>query len=332
MEAAEIEKLVGELEIAVDRLRSLYEQYFMGIEKLEPTVPRKDVDRRIQVLRKEQIRNTAHALPLPDDPAAVQHVPDALAAHLPRDRERDVQAPPHAGRSSASATARPRRGRSAGVGSPARSRGAPSAASRRGAGRARSRVRPGRRGRCCSTPSSARGRRRSRPRSRPHRVLPRPRRVPATPCACRPPAQARRPSGARPPPYRPPRGLRRAPLPVRRSRRARSPPPPARPPAPAFALKPAPQPAAAAPAPRRAPRARTCPTTASASSTPSTWRPSEAERVDRRHHLRGRRQEPARLERQAPREARQGRRLRGRGEGRQGHPQARPQVSVSRQW
>jgi hypothetical protein len=55
----DVEKLVGELEIGVDRLRSLYEQYFMGIEKLEPTVPRKDVDRRIHVLRKEQIRNTA---------------------------------------------------------------------------------------------------------------------------------------------------------------------------------------------------------------------------------------------------------------------------------
>jgi hypothetical protein len=53
------EKLIGELEVSVDRLRSLYEQYFMGIEKLEPTVPRKDVDRRIHLLRKEQIRNTA---------------------------------------------------------------------------------------------------------------------------------------------------------------------------------------------------------------------------------------------------------------------------------
>src|SRR5580704_14586 len=31
----------------------------MGIEKIEPMVPRKDVERRIQVLRKEQIRNTA---------------------------------------------------------------------------------------------------------------------------------------------------------------------------------------------------------------------------------------------------------------------------------
>jgi hypothetical protein len=59
VEPAEIEKSVGDLEVAVDRLRSLYEQYFMGIEKLEPTVPRKDVDRRIYALRKEQIRNTA---------------------------------------------------------------------------------------------------------------------------------------------------------------------------------------------------------------------------------------------------------------------------------
>src|SRR5580700_986978 len=59
MEQLDVEKLVSELELGVDRLRSLYEQYFMGIEKLEPSVPRKDVDRRIHVLRKEQIRNTA---------------------------------------------------------------------------------------------------------------------------------------------------------------------------------------------------------------------------------------------------------------------------------
>jgi hypothetical protein len=58
VESSEIEVLVGELEQRVDRLRSLYEQYFMGIEKLEPLVPRKDVDRRFYVLRREQIRNT----------------------------------------------------------------------------------------------------------------------------------------------------------------------------------------------------------------------------------------------------------------------------------
>ncbi len=59
METHEIETLVGELETRVDRLRSLYEQYFMGIEKMAPAVPQKDVERRIQTLRKEQIRNTA---------------------------------------------------------------------------------------------------------------------------------------------------------------------------------------------------------------------------------------------------------------------------------
>ena len=58
MESAEHELLIGELELRIDRLRSLYEQYFMGIERLEPSVPRKDVERRVQILRKEQIRNS----------------------------------------------------------------------------------------------------------------------------------------------------------------------------------------------------------------------------------------------------------------------------------
>ena len=59
MDQSEVEKLIGELETALDRLRSLYEQYFVGIERIEPAVARKDVDRRFYVLRKEQIRNTA---------------------------------------------------------------------------------------------------------------------------------------------------------------------------------------------------------------------------------------------------------------------------------
>jgi len=59
VELVQIETLVGELETAVDRLRSLYEQYFMGFEKTEPQVPRKDVDRKIHALRKEHFRNTA---------------------------------------------------------------------------------------------------------------------------------------------------------------------------------------------------------------------------------------------------------------------------------
>lgn len=59
MQTAEIEEHITELESRVDRLRALYEQYFMGIEKIEPQVARKDVERRVQVLRREQIRNTA---------------------------------------------------------------------------------------------------------------------------------------------------------------------------------------------------------------------------------------------------------------------------------
>jgi len=58
MDLAELEHEIEELEQRVERLRSLYEQYFLGIEKIEPLTARKDVDRRIWVLRREQIRNT----------------------------------------------------------------------------------------------------------------------------------------------------------------------------------------------------------------------------------------------------------------------------------
>ena len=58
MENEEIDVALEELETRLERLRALYEQYFLGIEKLEPQIPRKDVDRRIYVLRREKIRNT----------------------------------------------------------------------------------------------------------------------------------------------------------------------------------------------------------------------------------------------------------------------------------
>lgn len=58
MNSEEQTQAVQELEEKVERLRALYEQYFMGIEKIEPLIPRKDVDRRLWVLRREQIRNT----------------------------------------------------------------------------------------------------------------------------------------------------------------------------------------------------------------------------------------------------------------------------------
>ena len=58
LESREIEEQVEELEERIERLRGLYEQYFMGLEKIEPQIPRKDVDRRVWLLRREQIRNT----------------------------------------------------------------------------------------------------------------------------------------------------------------------------------------------------------------------------------------------------------------------------------
>lgn len=59
MELAHFDNLVAELEVRLERLRSLYQQYFLGFEKMPPAVVHKDVERRFQVLRKVQIRNTA---------------------------------------------------------------------------------------------------------------------------------------------------------------------------------------------------------------------------------------------------------------------------------
>ena len=55
----EIQILLDELDTRLDRLRALYEQYFVGIEKIEPHVQKKDVERRFAHLRKIQLRNTA---------------------------------------------------------------------------------------------------------------------------------------------------------------------------------------------------------------------------------------------------------------------------------
>jgi hypothetical protein len=59
VEPTEIAALVDDLESRVERLRAIYDQYFMGIERLEPLILKKEVERRIWMLRREQIRNTA---------------------------------------------------------------------------------------------------------------------------------------------------------------------------------------------------------------------------------------------------------------------------------
>lgn len=52
-------RLIEEVEHDIERLNALYNQYFMGIEKIEPVVHSKNLERKLQLLRKEQIRNTA---------------------------------------------------------------------------------------------------------------------------------------------------------------------------------------------------------------------------------------------------------------------------------
>lgn len=64
MDATELDLLLNDLETRVERLRALYEQYFLGIEKIPPQVAQKDVDRRLYALRREQIRNTARRFKL----------------------------------------------------------------------------------------------------------------------------------------------------------------------------------------------------------------------------------------------------------------------------
>ncbi len=59
MESNEYEKRLKELETQIDRLRSLYDQYFRGIEKQAPLVVQKKVERELRELRKIRIRNTA---------------------------------------------------------------------------------------------------------------------------------------------------------------------------------------------------------------------------------------------------------------------------------
>jgi len=59
LEQGEIEALINELEQKMGRLRALYEQYFMGIERVPPTTIRKDVVRLINNLEGVYVRNTA---------------------------------------------------------------------------------------------------------------------------------------------------------------------------------------------------------------------------------------------------------------------------------
>lgn len=58
MDLKEAQQLVEDLEPKIERLKSLYQQYFMGIEKIPPHVLRKDVERSIFRMRRSKLQNT----------------------------------------------------------------------------------------------------------------------------------------------------------------------------------------------------------------------------------------------------------------------------------
>jgi len=55
----EFDQVLHDTEVKLARLRALYEQYFQGIEKMEPQVARKDMERALDALRRNLPRNTA---------------------------------------------------------------------------------------------------------------------------------------------------------------------------------------------------------------------------------------------------------------------------------
>ncbi len=54
----DLNEVLHDLAIKVERVKQLYEQYFMGIEKMEPLVARKEVTRAMLLLQQQYIRNT----------------------------------------------------------------------------------------------------------------------------------------------------------------------------------------------------------------------------------------------------------------------------------
>ncbi|HET7506039.1 MAG TPA: hypothetical protein VFK02_33695, partial [Kofleriaceae bacterium] len=54
-----VEALLDDLDAALDRVKVLYEQYFLGIQKQPPTYLHTDLERKIRDIAQLQVRNTA---------------------------------------------------------------------------------------------------------------------------------------------------------------------------------------------------------------------------------------------------------------------------------
>jgi hypothetical protein len=59
MDQKQFEAMLSDAEIRLRRLKTLYDQWFSGLERLEPSIPRKELDDLLGRLKREQIRNTA---------------------------------------------------------------------------------------------------------------------------------------------------------------------------------------------------------------------------------------------------------------------------------
>ncbi|MDW8246985.1 MAG: MXAN_5187 C-terminal domain-containing protein [Sandaracinaceae bacterium] len=59
MDPAQYAERLHDAEVRLARLKSLYEQWFQGLERAEPQIPRKEFERLLEELRKNQPRNTA---------------------------------------------------------------------------------------------------------------------------------------------------------------------------------------------------------------------------------------------------------------------------------
>jgi hypothetical protein len=59
MTPKEFEITLSDAEVQLSRLKFLYDQWFQGIERIEPLIPRKQFDRALHLLQKEQPRNTS---------------------------------------------------------------------------------------------------------------------------------------------------------------------------------------------------------------------------------------------------------------------------------
>lgn len=59
MDLKEFDAHLHDAEVKLKRLKALYEQWFQGIERIEPTVARKELDRLLAMLTKNRPRNTA---------------------------------------------------------------------------------------------------------------------------------------------------------------------------------------------------------------------------------------------------------------------------------